>query len=129
MPEQTAGDRRAVVRAPCAPEGQGRAADYYEGPARWGRVLDASPRGLGLLLPAPFRRGVLLAVDLRGPGLRQTYSTLARVSHATACPDGNYRVGCALNVPLPAEVLDTLTGGCGAPPPQSAAALVPALPA
>jgi hypothetical protein len=116
MPEQQPGDRRAVVRALCGPDARARAGEFYEGCPRWGRVLDASPAGLGLLLPAPFRRGALLVVTLRGPGVGKPYSTLARVAYAEACPDGNYRVGCALNCPLPAEVLHMLTSGSAAPP-------------
>jgi hypothetical protein len=127
MLEQTSVDRRAVVRALCGPEGQARAGEFYEGRPRWGWVADASLAGLGLLLPAPFRGGALLLVTLRGQ--HEPYSALARVAHATACPDGNYRVGCALNAPLPAEVLDMLTAGHAAPPPGGTAALTPALPA
>jgi Flp pilus assembly pilin Flp len=123
MPERPAADRRALVRAPCAPGSQARAGEFYEGCPGWGRMLDASPAGLGLLLREPFRRGALVVVTLRRPGAGKPYSTLARVAHATACPDGNYRVGCALNFPLPADVLHMLTAG-PAGPPGSAAALV-----
>jgi hypothetical protein len=115
MSEQPVDERRAVVRAPCVLEARAYVGDFYEGLPRWARVLDASRQGLGLLLPEPFRPGALVVVDLRGPG--QSYSAVARVRHATACPDGNYRVGCALNAPLPAGVLDLLTAPPAVPPP------------
>jgi hypothetical protein len=126
MSEQPVDERRAVVRAPCVPEAQAYVGEFYEGLPRWARVLDASPGGLGLLLPASFRPGALLVVDLRGPG--QRYSAVGRVRHATACPDGNYRVGCSLNSPLPAGVLDMLTAPAAGPVPEGGAALAPVAP-
>jgi hypothetical protein len=122
MPEQPAGERRSVVRAPCAPEARARASEFYEGSPRWARVLDASDAGLGLLLPAPFRLGALVEVVLRPPGRARPYSALARVRNATACPDGNYRVGCSLNSPLPAGVLAMLATPAAGPPPGGGAA-------
>jgi hypothetical protein len=126
MPEQPAGNRRAVVRAPCPPEAQARAGEFYEGSTRWGRVLDASLAGLGLLLPEPFRRGALLVVTLRRPGMGKPYSTLARVAHATPYPGGSYRVGCAVNAPLPVEVLAMLTAPAARTPPEGGATSAPA---
>ncbi len=123
MPERpSGGERRARVRAVCTPEAQARLGGFFDGPPRWGRVLDASAAGLGLLLPAPAAPGTLLLVQLRCPGLHRPYSALARVAHATPRPDGAYHVGCALVYPLPAEVLQALTGGAGpAPPPPGGA--------
>lgn len=124
MPEHPAGgERRAVVRALCGPEAQAQAqaSGFFADPPRWGRVLDASPAGLGLLLPAPLERDTLLLVRLRCPGLRRAYSALARVAHATARPDGTYIVGCALLYPLPVEVFQLLTAGSAPRPPEAAA--------
>jgi hypothetical protein len=111
MPEQTmaAGDgtgatvaacqRRAVVRCLCGPEASA---------LRWGRVLDASPYGLGLLLPSPIDAGAVLVVELRHPGLSCPHAALARVAHATAQP-GGFLVGCSLLRRLPAAVFQALT--------------------
>ena len=118
MPEHpAAGERRAVVRAVCGPEAEARLGGFFDGPPQWGRVLDASPHGLGLLLPAPAKPGTLLLVQVRCPGLRRPYSALARVAHTTERPDRRYHVGCALVYPLPAEVLHRLTAGRAGPPP------------
>jgi hypothetical protein len=111
MPERPpGGERRAVVRTVCVPEAQARLGGFFEGPPRWGRVLDASPYGLGLLLPTPAEPGTLLLVQLRCPGRHRPYSALARVAHAAQRPDGTYHIGCALVYPLPADVLKLLTG-------------------
>jgi hypothetical protein len=70
--------------------------------------LDASPRGLGLLLPRPFPPGAVVIVELNPAGLRYGVVAVARVAHAAPCPDGHL-VGCALRSPLPGELLRHLS--------------------
>jgi hypothetical protein len=115
MPEQPAGERRSVARTPCAPDAVARVSGSFAGSPRWGRLLDASADGLGLLLPAPFEAGRMLVLGLHLPGRPHPHAAVARVAHASAWPDGRFRVGCALDAPLPAEVLAMLTSGAGGP--------------
>ncbi len=99
-----------MVRALGAAGAAARVSGLFAGSPRWGRVLDAAPRGLALLLPAPFEAGTELYVELHGPGQRLPHPALARVARATARPDGTFLVGCVLRRPLPAGVLHALTG-------------------
>lgn len=109
MPQQLAHERRAVVRALCPPDACARVSRSLSDAPRWGRVVDASPYGLGLLLPAPFEEGTVLVVRLCRPGQRYLHPAVARVAHASALPDGTFRVGCSLMHRLPEEVLVGLT--------------------
>lgn len=99
-------ERRAVVRAPCGPGAGARAGDF----SCAGQVLDASPRGLGLVLPRPFPPGAVVVVELTAAGLRYGLVAVARVAHTAERPDG-YLVGCALLSPLPGELLRHLSAG------------------
>jgi hypothetical protein len=101
-------DRRVVVRAPCGPETGARARGAGGERCCAGQVLDASPRGLGLLLPNPFDVGAVVVVELNCAGLPYGLVAVARVTHAAARPDG-YLVGCALLSPLPGELLRLLS--------------------
>jgi hypothetical protein len=108
LPNATAqAERRVVVRAPCGPETGARARGAGGELCCAGQVLDASPRGLGLLLPQPFDVGAVVVVELNCAGLRYGLVAVGRVTHAVACPDG-YLVGCALLSPLPGELLRLL---------------------
>jgi hypothetical protein len=100
-------ERRVVVRAPCGPETGARARGAGGEHCCAGQVLDASPRGLGLLLPHPFDVGAVVLVELNCAGLRYGLVAVARVTRALARPDG-YLVGCALLSPLPGELLRLL---------------------
>ncbi len=114
-----ASERRAVVRALCPPGAYARLSGSFADSHRWGRVHDASPWGLGLLLAAPVEPGTVLIVCLHGPGLGRVRLRLARVTHATPQPDGAFLVGCALVEPLPAEVLQALADSTGRKVPAS----------
>ena len=97
-------ERRVVVRAPCGPEAGARARGTEGEDCCAGQLLDASPRGLGLLLPRPFDVGAVVLVELDCAGLRYGLVAVARVTRAAARP-GGYLVGCALLSPLPGELL------------------------
>ena len=101
-------ERRVVVRAPCGPETGARARGTGGELCCAGQVLDASPRGLGLLLPQPFDVGTVVVVELNCAGLRYGLVGVARVTHVAARPDG-YLVGCSLLSPLPGELLRLLS--------------------
>lgn len=101
-------DRRVVVRAPSGPAAAARARGTGGELCCAGRVIDASPRGLGLLLPHPFDVGAAVVVELNCAGLRYGLVAVARVTHAAARPDG-YLVGCSLLSPLPGELLRDLS--------------------
>jgi hypothetical protein len=103
-------ERRVVVRTPCGPEGGARARGTRGELCCAGQVLDASPRGLGLLLPRPFAVGAVVLVELNCAGLGYGLVAVARVTRAAARPDG-YLVGCALLSPLPGELLRHLADG------------------
>jgi hypothetical protein len=100
-------ERRVVVRAPCGAETGARARGTEGELCCTGQVLDASTRGLGLLLPQPFDVGAVVLVELNCAGLRYGLVGVARVTRAAARPDG-YLVGCALLSPLPDELLRLL---------------------
>lgn len=104
----TQAERRVVVRAPCGPETGARARGAGGELCCAGQVLDASPRGLGLLLPQPFDVGTVVVVELNCAGLRYGLVAVARVTRAAARP-GGYLVGCSLLSPLPGELLRLLS--------------------
>jgi hypothetical protein len=109
LPNATAqAERRVVVRAPCGPETGARARGTGGELCCAGQVLDASPRGLGLLLPNPFDVGAVVVVELNCAGLPYGLVGVARVTRVAARPDG-YLVGCALLSPLPGELLRLLS--------------------
>jgi hypothetical protein len=101
------------MRALGAEGASARVSGAFTGSPRWGRVLDVTPRGLGLLLPAPLEAGTPLYVELQGPRGRLRYPVVARVTGATPRPGGGFRVGCSLARPLPEDILLGLTAGGG----------------
>ena len=106
----TRAERRVVVRTLCGPAAGARARGAWGEFCCAGQVLDASPRGLGLLLPYPFDVGTVVLVELNCAGLGYGLVAVARVTRAAARPDG-YRVGCSLLSPLPGELLRHLSDG------------------
>jgi hypothetical protein len=74
-------------------------------------VVDFSVRGLGLLFHRPLEPGSVLAVELRGRrhGISRILSV--RVVHSTRQEDGNYRIGCSLNMDLSPDEMEALRQG------------------
>jgi hypothetical protein len=103
-------ERRAVVRAPVRAGAGARAGGPCGEFSCAGRVFDASPRGLGLLLHRPFPPGAAVVVELNPACLRYGVVAVAWVVHAAARPDG-YLIGCSLLSPLPGDLLRHLSGG------------------
>jgi hypothetical protein len=67
-----------------------------------GRALvhDASPGGVGLLVPQPLKVGSVLALQLREAPHGTSCTLLVRVVHATPFPAGGWLIGCRLEQPL-----------------------------
>jgi hypothetical protein len=74
-------------------------------------VVDFSVRGLGLLFHRPLDPGSVLAVELRGRRHGLSRILAVRVVHSTRQPDGNYLIGCALNMDLSPEEMEALRQG------------------
>jgi hypothetical protein len=77
----------------------------------WGRVVNLSAGGVGLLVRHRFRPGTLLTVELKTCTGRLLRVVPVRVLHATAITDGNssgWLLGCAFAVALPEEALQAL---------------------
>jgi hypothetical protein len=102
---------RAKGAAPSGPGAGARASGTRGEYSCAGRVPDASPRGLGLLLPRPPDLGAVVLVGPDCAGLRYGLVGLARVTQAAACP-GGFRVGCAPLSPCPASCWGTCPTGC-----------------
>jgi hypothetical protein len=59
------------------------------------RVVNISPRGVGLLVDRPVPAGALLSLELRGAGGDVRRSMLACAVHVTARPGPEWVVGCS----------------------------------
>jgi hypothetical protein len=71
-------------------------------------VVDFSVRGLGLLFHRPLQPGSLLAVELKGRRHGLSRILAVRVVHSTRQEDGNYLIGCALNMDLNSDEIAAL---------------------
>ncbi|MBI3407436.1 MAG: PilZ domain-containing protein [Planctomycetes bacterium] len=71
-------------------------------------VLNLSKTGIGLSLPEPLTVGCELALRLRISGEKTQRSFVLRVIHATQEADRSWRIGCAFDEPLSAELLELL---------------------
>ncbi len=102
-------ERRASVRLHCDAKGHCQSVSLQREPPWQANVRDISCTGIGLLLPRRFERGTLLTVELGEAAAGQTHLLLARVVHATAQPEGNWLIGCALTSPLTEDEVQLLS--------------------
>jgi PilZ domain len=101
-------DCRAWVRIPsdgeacCQPL---TTADAEEAKTGWlGRIRDASPGGIALLLKQRFELGTVLSVEIATRPEGRPHH-LVRVVHATPAKKGDWLIGCAFANPLSQEEL------------------------
>jgi hypothetical protein len=60
-------------------------------------IYDVSPRGLGLLIACKLEPGITIAIFLKQDLSQASDIVSAKVTHATAQPDGRWLVGCSLS--------------------------------
>ncbi len=89
-------DRRRAPRRACGLEAPLWPLGAEAGPPRWASVQDLSAGGVGLLLSCCFPPGTVLAIGLPARGGSDGHPVVGRVVHATAAPQGNWCLGCAL---------------------------------
>ena len=103
-------ERRASIRLQCDAKGHCQSVSLQRESAWEARVRDISCNGIGLLLSRRFERGTLLTIELAETTTGQTRLLLARVVHATAQPEGNWLLGCALTTSLTGDEVQLLSG-------------------
>ncbi|HJT77117.1 MAG TPA: PilZ domain-containing protein [Gemmataceae bacterium] len=89
-------DRRRAPRRACDLEAPFWPLGGEGGPPRWASVQNVSPGGVGLLLSCRFPPGAGLAIGLPPRCGGDGRPVFGRVVHATAAPQGNWWLGCAL---------------------------------
>jgi hypothetical protein len=72
------------------------------------RMLDLSPRGIGLVFKRRFEVGAKLTVEFLVEGREEPVQLHAQVVHADQKPDGNWYLGCGLAGELSEEELQSL---------------------
>lgn len=71
-------------------------------------VRDLSHRGIGLIMPEPFRRRTILVLQLEGQAGLADRAMLVRINHITKLADQRWLVGCSFAKPLSEEELRAL---------------------
>src|SRR5262249_3556667 len=79
-------------------------------------AFDLSKGSLGMNLPYGLAVSIRIAVRLRGRHVPGLVILLARVVHTDAQANGNWRIWCAFEKPLPKYLLDTLSQPLPVPP-------------
>src|SRR5262245_18404317 len=87
-------DRRALVRRQFGRDVPCRLVHSERQDARWARVKDISPGGVGLLVGSPFEAAPPVIVELTDSAGVRRFSLAARVAYARLLQDGTWRLGC-----------------------------------
>jgi len=99
--------RRTAERYRCALATAGKLYFPGSGETMTAWLNNLSVTGIGLNLPRSLDAGQELVIQVRIEG-GAPVKLPARVVHATAEVDGTWRVGCTFDVPLAADVLESL---------------------
>lgn len=108
---ETADAGRSLVRFPCTGRPIVRLLERPSFKCWMAMVVDFSERGLGLLFHRHLEPGTVLAIELKGRRHGVSRILSVRVVHATAQADGNWLIGCELNMSLTEDEIQSLRQG------------------
>ncbi len=101
-------DHRATVRYQCPPATPGRVILVADQEYQRAWVQNLSLAGIALQILRPLPVGTYVVIQLRSPVTKKRYELGACVVHSTPRPNGEWVVGCELQVRLTEEDLDAL---------------------